>query len=192
MGNRNPNTTNNKKEISEILLTLWLILSHAVIVKYAAHIRRFVEAAGDERGIKSYTFILSMFRIYACTRASATVSSRHTPSLTIQGPRKYIVLELHMESSNWSDKSDFVSLPYRAEPSRTPEETHFDRLCPWSYSFGHHQKLTAIMEGWKVDQLANWELCLPAQLPLHHNSLVQLLDYSWHHTKLPVHIPSLM
>lgn len=39
-----------------------------------------------------------------------------------------------------------------------------------------------------VDWLVNQELCLPAQLHIHHNSPVQCLHYVWGRTKLSVHL----
>ena len=41
-------------------------------------------------------------------------------------------------------------------------------------------------EGWDVDGLVNWELGLPAQLPLHHNGPVQCPHHCWRRTNPPV------
>lgn len=45
-----------------------------------------------------------------------------------------------------------------------------------------------IGEGWNEDRLVNQELCLQAQLPLHQNRLVQLLQCCQHRTN-PLHFP---
>ncbi len=66
---------------------------------------------------------------------------------------------------------------HKGEPSHPTEETHFGRLYPRSHSFNHYPKLMTIAEGWNVDWLINRKLCLPAQLSLHHNGLVQRLHY---------------
>ncbi len=39
-----------------------------------------------------------------------------------------------------------------------------------------------ISEDWDVDRLVNQKLCLPAQLPLHHDGPVQRLHYCRRHT----------
>lgn len=46
-------------------------------------------------------------------------------------------------------------------------EACFSSSYMWSHSFCHYFKLTAAGEGWNVDQLVNWELCLSAKLSLH-------------------------
>lgn len=44
-------------------------------------------------------------------------------------------------------------------------------------SSGHYPKI--MTKGWNVDRLVSQELFLPAQLPPHNNSLVQILHYCW-------------
>lgn len=52
------------------------------------------------------------------------------------------------------------------------KEIHFGHLYLRSYPFGHYPQFVTTGEGWSVDWLVNWELCILAQLLLHHNSLV--------------------
>lgn len=60
------------------------------------------------------------------------------------------------------------------------EKTVFGPLYLWYHFSGHYPELMTINEGWITDQLANQMLCLPAQLPSHHNNPVQCLHHYWH------------
>ncbi len=59
-------------------------------------------------------------------------------------------------------------------------------------SFGHYPKLMTIGEGSNEDRLVNRELCLSAQLSLHHDGSVQHPHYCRHCTDPLVHLPSLV
>lgn len=68
------------------------------------------------------------------------------------------------------------------------KKSNFDQLYPGSHSVVYYPKLLMIGKGWNVEGLVNQELCLPAQLPLHHSGPVQCLWYRRCCTKLPVHL----
>ena len=54
---------------------------------------------------------------------------------------------------------------------------------------GHYPELMTIGEGRNVDRLVNRELCLSAQLPLHHDGSVQSPHYCRRRTDPPVDLP---
>lgn len=74
--------------------------------------------------------------------------------------------------------------PAKTEPRLLPNEIHFSYLCP--RIFGYYPIRMAIIEGWTVDQLIHWEVCLMAQLLLHQSTPLQILS-DWNHTYSPVH-----
>ncbi len=74
----------------------------------------------------------------------------------------------------------------KGEPSHPTEEAHFGRLYSRSCSFGHYPKLMTIGEGRNKDRPVNRELCLSAQLPLHHDGSVQSPHYCRRCTDPPV------
>ena len=70
--------------------------------------------------------------------------------------------------------------------SRMTEETHYSRLYPGSYSFGHDPKFMTIGESKNVDWPVNRELRLSTQLSLHHDRPIQRPHYCGHCTDPPV------
>ena len=77
--------------------------------------------------------------------------------------------------SMWRSSSSSTA---KGESSHPAEETHLSHLDPQSCSFSHYPQLVTIGEGWNKDQPVNRELCLLAQLSLHHNRPVQSPDHS--------------
>ena len=76
----------------------------------------------------------------------------------------------------------------KGAPRHPAEETHFSRLYPGSYSFGHDPKFMTIGEGRNVDWPVNWELRLSTQLSLHHDRPIQRLHYCGRCTDSPVNL----
>lgn len=72
---------------------------------------------------------------------------------------------------------------FMAELCHPTQETNF-HLYSQPLSFCHYPKLMTIDEGWHIDWLINWRLWVKAQVPLHHNGLVQC-QYYWY--ALPIH-----
>lgn len=84
----------------------------------------------------------------------------------------------------------------KGEPSHPEEETHFGYLYPQSRSVGHYPKLVNIGESRNVDQAVNRELCVLAQLLLHHDRPMKSLHHCWCRISLSgdlsLHLSSLM
>ncbi|KAI2645722.1 Biotin synthase [Labeo rohita] len=77
----------------------------------------------------------------------------------------------------------------KGAPSHPTEKTHFGRLYPGSYPFGHDPKLMTIGESRNVDRPVNRELRLTAQLFLHHDRPVQRPHYCRSCTDPSVDLP---
>ena len=76
--------------------------------------------------------------------------------------------EQWLYSESLSDDRASHPIP-KGDAGHPPEKTHFGCSYPRSCSFGHDPPFMTIGEGRNEDWPVDWELCLLAQLSLHHH-----------------------
>lgn len=101
---------------------------------------------------------------------------------------KYLNMKELWYNSELTPVSKTLYLISKTEPVHPLPETLFGCLYSWPLSFNHYPKLTTIGDAWNVDWLVNWKIFHAAQLPFHHNCLVQHLYYFWYSTNPPVNL----
>ena len=88
-------------------------------------------------------------------------------------------------SESLSDDQASHPIP-KGDAYHPPEKTYFGRLYLWYRSFGHDPPFMTIGEGRNEDWPVDWELCLLAQLSLHHNGVAKRMQNRF---SGPSHVP---